>query len=147
MKFRDALKFSLDLFLPEKTVLAVERLMLDHHGEANCTLREPPAPEIGEADRGNKARGMIEALDSSQFGGPSFGPQTIALMSQALDETLAMLPQPVADDFARTIAAAILKIAAEGERDPVRLQTYAITALKLDATTTIEAQALSSELK
>jgi hypothetical protein len=133
MRFRDALKFSLELFLPEKAALAVERFALERPGEAGLALHEPSAPTTAEAGNGNNARRIIEELDSSQFGGPSFGSQTIALMSLALEQAQASLPQPVADDCARAIAASILKIAAAGERDPVRLRTLAMSALKLDA--------------
>jgi hypothetical protein len=139
MRLRDAIKFSLELFLPEKAVLAVERLALERRGEADPTLRERPASTIDVAGSGKSALGIIEDLDSSQFGGPSFGAQTIALMSLALEEALAMLPQPVDDQCARAIAANILKVAAGGERDPVRLRISAMSALKLDRATAIEA--------
>lgn len=139
MRFRDALKFSLELFLPERAALAVERFALERPGEANPTLREQPASTIGEAGYGNNARRIIEDLDSSQFGGPSFGPQTIALMSLALEQAQASLPQPVTDDCARAIAASILKVAAAGERDPVRLRILAMSALELEGGSAIEA--------
>jgi hypothetical protein len=51
-------------------------------------------------------------------------------MSQALEEAQALLPQPIADNCTRAIAAAILKVAAAGERDPVRLRTRAMSALE-----------------
>ena len=129
MRFRDALKFSLELFLPERAVHAVERFALERPGEANSTLREQLTSRIDAASCGNSARKIIEDLDSSQFGGPSFGPQTIALMSRALEEAQVSLPQPIADDLIRAIAGSILKVAAAGERDPVRLRTLAMSAL------------------
>lgn len=139
MRFRDALKFSLELFLPEKAVLAAERLALERTAEADGPAsRERSASTIGDAGPSNNARAIIEDLDSSQFGGPSFGPQTIALMSRALEEAQALLPQPIANDFSRTIAAAILKVAADGERDPVRLRTRAMSALTLKGAPTDE---------
>jgi hypothetical protein len=101
--------------------------------KANPTLAQRSTPTVGHAGYGNKARAIIEDLDSSQFGGPSFGPQTIALMSQALEEAQALLPQPIADDCTRAIAAAILKVAAAGECDPVRLRTRAMSALESGA--------------
>lgn len=138
MRFRDALKFSLELFLPERAVLAVERFALERPGETSPTLREQSASTSDEASYDNNARKIIEELDSSQFGGPSFGPQTIALMSRALEEAQASLPQPIADDCARAIAASILSVAAAGERDPVRLKTLAMSALKLEGGPVIE---------
>ena len=139
MRFRDALRFLLELFLPEKAVLAVERFAIERPGEANPTLRERPASTIDVAGFGKSAQGIIDDLDSSQFGGPSFGAQTIALMSLALEEALVMLPQPVNNDCARMIAANILKVAAGGERDPVRLRISAMSSLKLDGATATEA--------
>jgi hypothetical protein len=133
MRLRDAIKFSLELFLPEKAVLAVERLALERPAKANPTLPQRSTPTVGDAGYGNKARAIIEDLDSNQFGGPSFGQQTIALMSQALEEAQALLPQPIADDCTRAIAAEILKVAAAGERDPVRLRTRAMSALESGA--------------
>jgi hypothetical protein len=139
MRLRDAIKFSLELFLPEKAVLAVERLALERPTKANPTLPQRSTSTIGDAGCDNKARAIIEELDSSQFGGPSFGSQTIALMSQALEEALALLPQPIADDFSRSIAAEILKVAAAGERDPVRLRTRAMSALESEGAQAVEA--------
>lgn len=145
MKFRDALKFSLELFLPEKAVLAVERFALERPNKADPGSRKRSTSTIKVAGADKSARGIIEDIDSSQFGGPSFGPQSIALMSLALEDALAMLPQPVGDDYARAIAANILKAAAEGERDPVRLRTAAMAALDLDEGSAIETPPPSHE--
>ena len=49
----------------------------------------------------------------------------MTLMSRALDEIRAELAEPVSDDKLRCIAAAILKAAAEGERDVARLKAKA----------------------
>jgi hypothetical protein len=139
MRFRDALRFSLELFLPEKAVLAVERLAHERPGEAASTLAERSAPTIGDTSRSNNdARRIIEDLDNSQFGGPSFGPQTIDLMSLALEEAQTLRAQPLTSDCARAIAAAILKVAATGERDPVRLRTLALSALESDGAHAVE---------
>jgi hypothetical protein len=92
--------------------------------------------EVAEADL--SARGIIEDMDSAQFGGPSFGSQTIVLMSLALEEALAILPQPVEDESIGAIVANILKAAAEGERDPVRPRLAAMLALNLDEGPAIE---------
>jgi hypothetical protein len=78
---------------------------------ANRALPQRSTPTVGDAGYCNSARAIIEDLDSSQFGAPSFSPQTIAPVSQALDEVQA-LPQPMADDCTRAIAAEILKVAA-----------------------------------
>jgi hypothetical protein len=133
MRFRDALRFSLELFLPEKAVLAVERLAHER------TLRERSATTVGETNRSNNnARRIIEDLDNGQFGGPSFGPQTIELMSLALEEAQTLRAQPLTADCAHAIAAAILRVAAAGERDPVRLRTLAMSALESDGAHAVE---------
>jgi hypothetical protein len=131
MRLRDTLKFSLELLLPEKVFRAANRLVPDPRREL---LQDVPASEAEEANQVGTARSIIEELDHNQFGGPSFGPQTIALMSKALDDAHASLPGPVSDERLRLIAAAILKVAGDGERDPVRLRTAAMSALESDAT-------------
>ena len=85
--------------------------------------------EAEEAVQVGKARRIIEELDHGQFGGPSFGPQTIELMSKALEGAEASLPEPASDQQLRLIAAKILKVAGDGERDPIRLKAAAMSAL------------------
>jgi hypothetical protein len=126
MRFRDTLKFALELFVPE-------RLM--HPGGSSASASEAEASqnvatslEAEETVQHRKARRIIEELDHAQFGGPSFGPQTIELMSTALEGAEASLPEPASDQQLRLIAATILKVAGDGERDPVRLQAAATSA-------------------
>ena len=76
-----------------------------------------------------KAHRIIEELDHGQFGGPSFGPQTIELMSKALEGAETSLPGPASDQQLRLIAAKILKVAGDGERNPIRLKAAAMSAL------------------
>ena len=126
MRFRDTLKFALELFVPEK---------LMHPGgssaselKAEASLNVATSLEAEETVQHRKARRIIEELDHAQFGGPSFGPQTIELMSTALEAAEASLPGPASDQQLRSIAAEILKVAGDGERDPVRLKAAAISA-------------------
>jgi hypothetical protein len=126
MRFRDTLKFALELIVPEK---------LMHPGGSSAPGPEPGASqnvatshEAGEAVQPRKAQRIIEELDHAQFGGPSFGPQTIELMSIALEGAEASLPAPVSDQQLRLIAARILKAAGDGERDPIRLKAAAMSA-------------------
>jgi hypothetical protein len=49
-------------------------------------------------------------------------------MSTALEAAEASLPQPVSDQELRSIAAKILNVAGDGERDPVRLKAAAMSA-------------------
>jgi len=126
MRIQDVLKFSLELVLPERLVRA-----LQSRGRANAAQ---PSPSI--ADDGNvelsRARSIIEDLDHVEFGGPSFGSQTMQLMAQVLDEIRTELPDPVSDHELRRIAAAILKAAADGERDLARLKSRARVAFSGD---------------
>ena len=127
MRFRDTLKFALELFVPE-------RLM--HPGGSSAPDPKPEPSqnvatglEVEEVVQVGKARRIIEELDHGQFGGPSFGPQTIELMSKALEGAEASLPGPASDQQLRLIAAKILKVAGDGERDPIRLKAAAMSAL------------------
>ncbi|MEH2628621.1 hypothetical protein V1292_006676 [Bradyrhizobium sp. AZCC 1719] len=121
------MKFALELFVPEK---------LMHPGGSSASDTKPEASqnaatnlEAEEAGQRAKARQIIEELDHGKFGGPSFGPQTIELMSKALEGAEASLPEPVSDQQLRSLAATILKVAGDGERDPIRLKAAAMSAL------------------
>ncbi|MCK1518538.1 hypothetical protein IVB22_39940 [Bradyrhizobium sp. 190] len=50
-------------------------------------------------------------------------------MSKALEGAEASLPEPASGQQLRLIAARILKVAADGERDPIRLKAAAMSAL------------------
>lgn len=132
MRFRDTLKFALELVLPEKLTRPGGSDARDPNTEVS------PKPEASQNDAANsksgpaangKARRIIEELDHGKFGGPSFGPQTVELMSRALEDAAASLPEPVSDQQLRSFAATILKVAGDGERDPIRLTAAAISAL------------------
>jgi hypothetical protein len=126
MRFRDTLKFALELFVPER--LSTQRSSApDPKPEPSQNVAT--GLEVEEAVKVGKARRIIEELDPGQFGGPSFGPQTIELMSKALEGAEASLPGPASDQQLRLIAAKILKVAGDGERDPIRLKAAAMSAL------------------
>jgi len=127
MRFRDTLKFALELFVPEKLMHPGGSSASDPKPEASQNV--PTNLEAEETAKRGKARRIIEELDHGQFGGPSFGPQTIELMSKALEGAEASLPEPASDRQLRLIAAKILKVAGDGERDPIRLQAEAMSAL------------------
>jgi hypothetical protein len=127
MRFRDTLKFALELFVPE-------RLMHPGGSSASDSMRgasqdAATSLEAEQATQDGRARRIIEELDHGQFGGPSFGLQTIELMSKALEAAEASLPEPASDQQLRLIAATILKVAGDGERDPTRLKAAAMSAL------------------
>ena len=127
MRYRDTLNFALELFVPERLTHPGGKPESAPKAEASQTAATT-IPEAGETAQPGKARRMIEELDHAQFGGPSFGPQTIELMSTALEAAEASLPGPASDQQLRSIAAEILKVAGDGERDPVRLKAAAISA-------------------
>jgi hypothetical protein len=134
MRFRDTLKFALELFVPEKLMHPAGSPASDPKPEASQNVAtgfeaEKAGHGGGEARHGGKARRIIEELDHGQFGGPSFGTQTIELMSKALEAAEASLPEPASDQQLRLIAAKILKVAGDGERDPIRLKAAAMSAL------------------
>jgi hypothetical protein len=128
MRFRDTLKFALELFVPEKLLHPGGSSASDPKPEASQNV--PTNLEAEETAKRGKARRIIEELDHGQFGGPSFGPQTIELMSKALEAAEASLPEPASDQQLRLSAAALLRVAGDGERDPIRLKAAAIFALK-----------------
>lgn len=142
MRFRDTLKFALELFVPEKLMHPGGRPASDPEAEASQTAAT--SIEAEETAQHRKARRMIEELDYGQFGGPSFGPQTIELMSTALEAAEASLPQPVSDQELRSIAAKILNVAGDGERDPVRLKAAAMSAATSAALPAATSSATSS---
>jgi hypothetical protein len=133
MRFRDTLKFALELFVPEKLMHPGGSSASDSKPEASQNVAagfEAEAVQGGKkARQGGKARRIIEELDYGQFGGPSFGTQTIELMTKALEGAEASLPEPPSDQQLRLIAATILKVAGDGERDPIRLKAAAMSAL------------------
>src|SRR5690349_12736624 len=122
MRFRDRLKFALELFVPGKLPAAGGNSAPDPQAEGpSVTPLATTNPEAKAAAPRRKALRIIEELDHGQFGGPSFGPQTIELMSMALERAGASLHEPASDRELRSMAATILKAAGDGERDLVRL--------------------------
>src|SRR3954462_6361178 len=63
----------------------------------------------------------------------SFAPDTIALMTTAMDSALARLPHPVASAHVKSIAETILRSAQEGERDPMALERMAFLELMISS--------------
>jgi hypothetical protein len=62
--------------------------------------------------------------------GASFEPETIELLRQALENAAAMLPAHLRTSSVKIeLAEMILKAAARGERDPVRLRSAALLAV------------------
>jgi hypothetical protein len=56
-----------------------------------------------------------------------FNPNTVAMLRGVLDEAWSRLPAGQTDVTHALLAERILKVARDGERDPDRLRTHAIT--------------------
>jgi hypothetical protein len=64
--------------------------------------------------------------------GGSFDPETIALLRTVLDEAwVNLLPKQQSHTSKSDLAVRILTLAAQGERDPVRLRTHAVLEVVL----------------
>jgi hypothetical protein len=65
------------------------------------------------------------------FSNASFPPETIDLMTHALDAAVASLPDPIHSAHVQAIAETILRSANEGEKDPAILQRMALIELQI----------------
>jgi hypothetical protein len=65
------------------------------------------------------------------FSHASFPPDTIGIMTMALDSALSTLPHPVASARVQSIAETILRTTQEGERDPTVLARMALLELQI----------------
>jgi hypothetical protein len=65
------------------------------------------------------------------FSNASFPPETIGIMTSALDAAVASLPDPVSSVHVQSIAETILRTANEGETDPAVLQRMALMELQI----------------
>lgn len=65
-----------------------------------------------------------------RFGSASFNPETVILLTNVVDYVWDRLPRDLRSPESRgTIAKALLPLTSEGERDPVRLQDYALSVV------------------
>lgn len=122
MRFQDTLRFSLELLLPEKAVRAFEKIT---DISAGAVLSHAPTDVPS-----NRLRLLIEDIDRERYGGPTFGSDTISLMTLAVDRVIATLPQPVETQHVREVISCILSIAEDGERNPDRLRAKALAELE-----------------
>jgi hypothetical protein len=65
------------------------------------------------------------------FSNAAFPPETISVMTRALDGAVATLPLPLQSAQVQSIAESILRTAREGERDPAMLQAMALLELEI----------------
>jgi hypothetical protein len=123
MRFQDTVRFSLELVLPEKVVRALEKVKDIRLAGVLSAPQQTDAPS-------NHLRLLIEEVDRDRYGGLSFGTDTIALMTVALDQAIATCPQPVETAQVREIIKCIMAVAEDGERNPERLRLKAFAELQ-----------------
>jgi hypothetical protein len=62
-----------------------------------------------------------------------FPPETIDLMTTAIDSAVAMLPHPVSSAHIKSVTETVLRSAQEGERDPAALGRMALLELVISS--------------
>lgn len=65
------------------------------------------------------------------FADATFPPEVIEIMSNALDASVATLPEPVSSAHVNLLAESILRTAGAGERDAAVLQRIALLELQI----------------
>jgi hypothetical protein len=65
------------------------------------------------------------------FSNAAFPPDTIEVMTLAMNCALSTLPHPVSSTHVQSIAETILRTAKDGERDPVVLERMALLELQI----------------
>jgi hypothetical protein len=65
------------------------------------------------------------------FTGAAFAPEVIEIMSAALEQAVATLPEPVSSAHVTVLAESILRTAKSGVRDPAVLQRLALLELQI----------------
>lgn len=65
------------------------------------------------------------------FSNASFPPDTIEIMTLAMDAALSTLPHPVSSKHVQAVAETILRTAKDGERDPKALERMALLELQI----------------
>ena len=69
------------------------------------------------------------------FPDAAFAQETVEVMAEALDASVAALPDPVTSGQVSLLAESILRTAQEGERDTTTLQRLALLELQLTGRT------------
>ncbi|MDA9522086.1 hypothetical protein XI06_17770 [Bradyrhizobium sp. CCBAU 11434] len=65
------------------------------------------------------------------FANASFSPDTIEVLTAAMNAAVATLPEPVSLSSVQLIAESVLRSAKSGERDPIALQRMALIELQI----------------
>ncbi|MDB5502527.1 MAG: hypothetical protein JWR89_2429 [Tardiphaga sp.] len=90
------------------------------------------AQRLGQRHRQDVAHAPSPTLAANWHdeGGHSFGPETVAAMSAALNRCLDVLPLHIPADALKLLSTSILDAASRGERDAERLHLHALEMLK-----------------
>jgi hypothetical protein len=79
--------------------------------------------------------GILEKVDGikrmKDFANVSFAPDTIKIMTTAMNGAIATLPHPVSSAQVQSVAETILRTAKDGERDPKVLERMALLELQI----------------
>jgi hypothetical protein len=67
------------------------------------------------------------------FSNASFPPDTIEIMTSAMDAALSTLPHPVSSSHVQSVAETILRTAQDGEREPEVLARMALLELQISS--------------
>lgn len=128
MKLRHIISYSLQLFVPETVITAFGRRSPPVPVASTSPALSPDQGRAASAGSASKSKSLllIEELDSAKFGGPSFGQESISVMTKALDQAIACLPSPIEQATLTEIAQKILDRAADGERNLDHLRQAAL---------------------
>jgi hypothetical protein len=85
---------------------------------------------VGDLRDATMSSDKIET-EMKDFSNASFPPEMIGIMKEALDASVATLPEPVSSAHVQSIAETILRTAKDGERDPKTLQRMALIELQI----------------
>jgi hypothetical protein len=93
--------------------------------------REPIIPSCVEAQRREVVLSSAPRSLMKNFSDAAFSPETIEIMTAALESSIATLPHPVSSAHVNRLAESILRTAKAGERDIVVLQRLALLELQI----------------
>jgi hypothetical protein len=130
MGVRDLLRFYLELSLPDRAIVAIEKLGLSrspshHEATGNPGLHQSALPQ-------DELTLILQSIDMARYGGPSFSKDSFDRMTVALRQVISTIPGSPEPATINAIAQTILDGAANGERDPLRLAILAMATQQQD---------------
>lgn len=119
MRLQDMIRLSLELLLPQSLTAARSRVPSLDVGSLSVGAGK-------RSESSSRVRSIIAQLDNAELGGPSFGPETLQIMEDVLNTIDFESQEPLSDETIHRVASALLKAAADGERDAGRLKAKAL---------------------